>query len=366
MSHRSVPLAALLLLALSASACSDRVTFEGLPSSLPEDSIDFSISAQDSGRNLVGGTLTATMIVLSDREDLCAEVESSGSLDLVSDVFAVQVLALRNSDQGAGAGEIESNSSFEQVFFDQAASQGFVSARVLHRQGGATVADFRSRNLVDLASVSEGRFQINSTSSGANGSRFGGTFRADIGADLLDPERFDVDVNDDGAPDFASASGSLRGRFAGARSCSALADAVAVPDVEPDDGEACDDYSHPNPNPGGEPILEVVFGEVCSGTVDRMTYNVDSGCTTRLDLTVPDAYDDSGNQVRDVDLQLFYAGGGGSSATSHTQRVEREISDHRVYLEGGGDSLGAVTARVTHRSGSGEVPYTLQTVVDCP
>ena len=352
-----------LSLFASLAACSDHVEIDGVDG-LPIDDIAFSFNARDSGGNAAGGTTTATTIVLTDRENLCDEATEAGGLDAMSDVFAVQIFALSTGDPNT----IDSNASLFDVLFTTTGTGQAVASRILHRSGGETLFDGFSVNLLDLESTTPGEFAINSVSSSPNGTSFGGTFETRLGGERSDPTNWDTDATDDGEFDYRAISGTVSGRFTGAKGCDALRSYVEVPDVDPDvdPDDECADETFDNPNPSGGGLFVTEFGEVCAGGQDRMTYNVDTGCTTRLDVNVPDAFGDNGTQVRDVDVGLFFAGGGGSSPTGHSIREENEFGDLRIYVENGGDSLGAVTVRISHRAGEDPVPYTLNTVVDCP
>ena len=354
-------LAPALIIALT--ACNDTVNIEGI-SGLPTDDIAFSFNARDSGRNLAGGTTTGTTVVLTDRENFCDELSSAGSIDSMSDVFAVQLFAFTNADPNS----VDSNSPLFDLLLDPSGGEQAVAARILHIQGGEIQFDGFSENLIDIETTTPGDFNINGVSSSPNGTNFSGNYETRIAGDRSDPESWDTDVNDDGEPDYRRVSGTIDGRFSGAKDCDALLSSVEVPDVEPEpdpDGE-CANETFDNPNPGGGSLFETEFGDVCAGGEDSMTYNVDTGCTTRLDVTVDDAFDGNGTQVRDIDVGLFFAGGGGTSPTDHTISKEEEFGDLRVYVEGGGDSLGAVTVRISHRSGEGQVPYAFNAIVDCP
>lgn len=220
-------LAPALIVALT--ACNDTVNIEGIDG-LPTDDIAFSFNARDSGRNVAGGTTTATTVVLTDREDFCDELASAGSIESMPDVFAVQLFAFTNSDPNS----VDSNAPLGELLFDPSGGEQAVAARVLRVQGGEVRFDGFSENLIDLQTTTPGDFNINGVSSSPNGTNFSGNYETRLGGDRSNPDSWDTDFTDDGVSDYRRISGTIDGRFSGAKDCDALFTFVDVPDVEPE------------------------------------------------------------------------------------------------------------------------------------
>ncbi len=210
----------LVPLALLLAACGPSFVWEG-DEDPGVDAFEHAI-ADRVGTSLEDGTPVEVLtVVVSNDPNLCARIAQTpdGQLAQVEDVLAVQVLGIRVGDLTP----FTTNAGFVQAFLAPEDGLAAVAVNLVEREGGVTVADIGTDNLLDGAAISDSRLSI--TSQGlSNGEirSLAGSFEAEITLDRTDPETVDVDVDGDGSPDYRRISASVQGRFSGADGCPSL------------------------------------------------------------------------------------------------------------------------------------------------
>jgi hypothetical protein len=207
---------------LLTAACGNSFDADGLD--LPLDSIaasfvetgTYTADTNDDGEPDI--TMDGIGVVLTDREDLCSAL-SGTTVDELSDVFAVQVLALSVE----GPDLLETNGSLLSTFFDPSPGDVFVAVRAIERSGGVTVGHYMTQNLIDPEAISTSELWISSRSM-SNGEvrSLGGSFKATLRADRTDEASFDTDFDDDGTDDYQSIDVDAKGKIASADPCDNL------------------------------------------------------------------------------------------------------------------------------------------------
>lgn len=205
-------LASLALVATLATtaACSNSVTADGL--GIDTQSLEFAFHSRESSRTASGDALNTTVVVLTDREDLCEAAEAAGGVNPVDDMTSVQIITATNGD----ANTVDSNATLGDILANPATFQGFVATRVVERRGGETVLHAISRNVIELDTVSRGEFVVSGTSSSPSRTKISGSFESVVELDLTDGGEDPLSVD-------------ISGRFSGAVGCEALGGNAEVP-----------------------------------------------------------------------------------------------------------------------------------------